>query len=125
MELRQAAEADPSYTPLLFVHPSRPADGDDFFAWTWPEARAVADPTRDLYRAFGLGRGTFGQVFGPAVLACGLRAVRKGHGLGPPRGDPWQMPGLFLVAEERIVWQHVGRHIGEHPDFAAIPRQSG
>jgi hypothetical protein len=30
------------------------------------------------------------------------------------------MPGVFLVEDGRVVWQHDYRHAGDHPDFAAI-----
>lgn len=31
------------------------------------------------------------------------------------------MPGMFLVNERRIVWQHHFQHIGDHPDLKRIP----
>ena len=62
------------------------------------------------------------EMFGPEVWACGVRAARKGHFIGAPVGDPWIMPGLFLVQEEHILWQHDYRHAGDHPDFAGVGR---
>jgi hypothetical protein len=41
---------------------------------------------------------------------------------GPPDGDVWRMPGIFLVENQRIVWEHAFRHAGDHPDFARIPQ---
>ncbi len=41
---------------------------------------------------------------------------------GARMGDVWRMPGLFLVAEDRLLWSHRFRHAGDHPEFAEIPR---
>jgi hypothetical protein len=40
---------------------------------------------------------------------------------GKAAGDPWTMPGLFLLKGEAILWRHTFRHAGDHPDFARIP----
>ena len=108
---------------MLFVFPGTPDEGRAFFERRWPEARGVSDPGLELYRGFGLDRGRAGQLFGPKVLAAGLKAVLGGHGLGRPQGDPFAMSGLFLVVEgERIAWSHPYEHAGDHPDFATLPR---
>lgn len=113
--------ADPIYPPLLFFYMGSVAEGETFFAKAWPEARAVSDPSKLFYKAFSLGRGSFRQVFGPEVLACGLRAASKGHIVGKVVGDPWQMPGLFLVQGPNVLWSHDFAHIGDHPDLTALP----
>lgn len=69
----------------------------------------------------GLGRGTIGQLFGPSVVACSLRAAAKGHGIGRPVGDPLQMPGLFYVSGGTVLWRHDFAHAGDHPDFDRLP----
>jgi len=106
---------------VLYVHLGSVDDGDAFFEWADPQARAVADPGARLYKAFGLGRGGVKELFGPAVWACGLRAGRKGHTVGRPVGDPFRMPGFVLVEGGRVVWRHDPRHAGDHPDFRSIP----
>jgi hypothetical protein len=80
----------------------------------------VADLPRYFYRAFGLERGNLRQMLAPDVWVCGLRAAAKGNIAGAPVGDAWQMPGLFLVQGDKILWRHNFRHAGDHPDFAAI-----
>ena len=120
-DLRKTADADPAYPPVVFVHLGTAEDGAAFFDKHAPAARAVADPTERLFKAFGLGRGRLAQLFGPEVIACGLRATFKGHGAGKVIGDPWILPGLFLVEGDRIAWAHRARHAGDHPDFGGIP----
>jgi hypothetical protein len=120
VDLRKAARENPDYPPVLFVHPGRVEDGELFFGEFDPDARAIADPDAVLHQTFGLKRGSLAQMFGPAVWACGMRAGRKGHGVGRPVGDPWRMPGFFLVEGARIVGQYQSRHAGDHPDFASL-----
>jgi hypothetical protein len=120
-ELRKAAEADPDYPPVLLVHQGTAAEGAAFFATFWPEARAVSDEENVLYPAFGVDRAGFLQIFGPGAAACSLRAAAKGYLPGKTVGDPWLLPGLFLVRGERVLWQHDFAHIGDHPDFARLP----
>lgn len=63
----------------------------------------IADPRCDLYRAFGLGKGGFLELFGPKVLYRGALAFFRGCGVGMLKGDGLQMPGAFLFREGRIV----------------------
>lgn len=62
------------------------------------------------------------EMFGPEVWACGVRATLKGSFIGRPVGDPWTMPGLFLVQGDKILWRRDFRHAGDHPDWSAIPQ---
>ncbi len=120
-QLKKLSAADPAYPPVLFVCQSGSAEARDFFATRWAEARVICDPDKTIYTAMGLRRGTPNQIFGVRVWACTFRALVKGHFLGPPVGDPWLMPGVFLVRGERILWMHEFQHQGDHPDWAAIP----
>jgi hypothetical protein len=81
----------------------------------------VADFETELYHAFGLERGNFGQIAGPRVWLRSLIATLQGNLLGRPIGDPWLMPGLFLIQAGRVIWEHRAQHIADHPDFARIP----
>jgi len=119
--LRHLASHDPDYPPILFFHQGSLADGRTFFDQMWPEARAVSDSSKKFYSAFGLKQGGLQEMLGPRVFARGLRSTIKGNFIGRPIGDPWLMPGVFLIHEERIVWQHRYRHAGDHPDFSRIP----
>ena len=124
-DVRKAIAADPSYPTVLYVHLGTLDDGETFFAKHDPEARTIADEAGRLYEAFGIKRGSIGQLFGPAVIACGIRATRKGHRGSRPIGDPWMLPGMFVVEGDRILWSHEARHAADHPDFACIPEAVG
>ena len=121
-DLRTLATTLAGYPSSLFFYMGSVAEGKAFFTTTWPEARAVSDPGKRFYTAFGLERGNLGQTFGPGVIACSLRAAAKGHKVGWAVGDPWQMPGIFLVQGPDVLWSHDFSHIADHPNFTILPR---
>lgn len=120
-DLRRAAEGNPTYPLVLFVSQASAEELGAIFADLWPEARAVADPDATLHRQFGIRRAGLAQSLTPGILACGVRAALKGNMQGRTQGDPRLMPGLFALADGRVVWHHDFRHHGDNPDFAAVP----
>jgi hypothetical protein len=85
----------------------------------------IADPGCELYRAFGLGRGGFLELFGPRVWWLGAVSIFKGCGVGHLAGDGLQMPGTFLFQNGRIISAQRAASASDLPDipalFAALP----
>lgn len=121
-DLRRAPGARDDLPPVLYVTLGSPDATRDFFAEFDTAARAVADPQKSLYAAFGLERGSGAQLLSPAVFAAGLRALRKGNGIGVPVGDVFQLSGEFVVRDGRIAWAHRAQHTGDHPDLDEVAR---
>lgn len=110
-------------TRLVLVHMSQSDDevSKIFAEFELIEVDRVSDPERRLYRAIGLERGGFRQFFGLRVLKRGWRAgILDGHGLGLPRTDSRQMPGVFLVRNSEVIraFRHI--HAGERPDYGSL-----
>jgi hypothetical protein len=120
-DLRRVSETVSGFPPVLFFFQGTVEEGQTFFGQHWPQARAVADAPKTFYTAMGLRRATFGQMFGIQVWTCRLRAMSKGNFIGKAVGDPWIMPGVFLVQGSDVLWCHRFRHQGDHPDWATIP----
>lgn len=80
----------------------------------------VSDPEKRVYEAFGLERGSLGELFGLRVIGRALAALFRGHGVGKPVGDPRQMPGAFLVVEGEIVASYRHRDVAARPDYAEL-----
>ena len=80
----------------------------------------IADPYCELYRAFGLGKGGFLELFGPRVWLNGFVAMFKGCGVGGLAGDGLQMPGAFLFHRDRIVSSQPARSASDMPDLPAL-----
>ncbi len=124
-DLRAAAAKSDPFPRILFFFQGSPTEGRAFLRRYWPEARAVSDPERSFYAAFGLERGGVRKMFAPGVWAAQRRAKAKGLSNGRRTADIWMMPGIFVVQERRVVWAHEFQHAGDHPDFERIPDLCG
>jgi len=95
-------------------------DAAPVFEEFWPGARGVADTHLALYHAFGLRRGTLGQMLSPRVWKRAWEARKKGYRQSKAVTDARLMPGAFLVHGRRITWQHAYAHVGDSPDFSSL-----
>jgi hypothetical protein len=120
-DLRRLTEGTPGFPPVLFFYQGTVEEGQVFFGQHWPQARAVSDAPKVFYTAMGLRRATFNQMFGIQVWTCRMRAMSKGNFIGKAVGDPWIMPGVFLVQGPEVIWSHQFKHQGDHPDWSKIP----
>lgn len=80
----------------------------------------IADPRCELYRAFGLGKGGFLELFGPKVWWRAALSIFKGCGVGHLAGDGLQMPGAFLFQEGKIIAEQRARSSSDLPDLAVL-----
>ena len=80
----------------------------------------IADPRCELYRAFGLGKGGFIELFGPQVWWRGFIAVMKGCGIGHLAGDGLQMPGAFVFQDGKITSSQPAHSAADLPDLASL-----
>lgn len=80
-----------------------------------------SDPDRSLYEAFGLRRVTMRELLSADLWKRGLEAcIHDRHAMGIPRGDPMQMPGVFVVDRGWIRARFVHSHPWDRPDFPAL-----
>lgn len=87
------------------------------------DAAVVADPDCELYRSFGLTKGSFLRMFHPQVWVPGFRALLRGYRVGELAGDGLQMPGMFLVDEGEIVASHISEHAADYGDPERFARR--
>lgn len=107
----------------VFVHMSEEApETESLFArYEVEEIPRISDPERRLYRAFGLERGTVGQVMGlRAILRGAVTALFKGYGFGKVQGDPFQMPGVFLIHRGRILKDFRHAYSSDRPAYESF-----
>lgn len=84
-----------------------------------------SDPDRSLYQAFGLRRVTVRELLSANLFKRGLEAcIHDRHAMGIPRGDPMQMPGVFIVDRNFIRARFVHQHPWDRPDFRALVREA-
>ncbi|MEO8096655.1 MAG: SelL-related redox protein [Acidobacteriota bacterium] len=86
----------------------------------------ICDPGQHLYRAFGLKRGTLGQLVGPKVW---LRAITAGwfggHGVSRPAADSAQMPGVFWIDKGMIAGRFRHQSAADRPCYTEICKPAG
>ncbi len=117
---RQAIEA--TGTRVAFVHMGTEEQAKDFFErWGDDDVARFSDPEARLYHSFGLKRGSLGQLFNLTVLTRGFdAAILKGFGGGKMIGDAFQMPGVFLIHQGKIVKEFRHETQADRPDYEAL-----
>jgi hypothetical protein len=57
------------------------------------------------------------ELLSVGMAVKGLSAVARGHGIGIPRGDVRQLPGVFIMdTGSRIRFSHFARDPADHPE---------
>ncbi|MEM9381197.1 MAG: hypothetical protein AAGB93_14690 [Planctomycetota bacterium] len=119
----QARTREVGFPPTLLVHMGTPEQGERFLAKRWPEARAVSDPDKRLFDAFGLTHGSFAQLFGLRSWVAAVKAIK--YGVGRPIGDPLVLSGTFVVHGAKVIDADVAETTASLPDLerlAAVAR---
>lgn len=75
----------------------------------WP---LLVDDERTLYAAYGMERGSWWNIFGPASCWAYLKLLLRGRRLRSPGSDVHQLGGDVLIDPQGIVQLH---HIGSGP----------
>ena len=81
----------------------------------------ICDTSQELYRAFGLKKGSWRQLFGPKIWTRGLvAAILGGHGVGRPAADATQMPGVFFVDQGMVASAYRHRSAADRPCYTSL-----
>lgn len=107
---------------VVFVHMSEEREAAEFFEeYGMGDVARVSDPSGDIYRAFNLHRGNWGQLLGWQVLKRGVEAgLIKRHGVGLPAGDIRQMPGVFLIYRGALLKSFRHKSASDRPNYTAM-----
>jgi hypothetical protein len=104
---------------LVLVHMLQSGQEIDYLGQNSDVVR-IADPRCELYRAFGLGKGGFIELFGPHVWWRGAIAIFKGCGVGHLAGDGLQMPGAFVFHQGKIITSQPAHSAADLPNLEAL-----
>lgn len=81
----------------------------------------ISDPTCELYAKFGLGKGSIGQLFGLKNFIRGFETAVKGIPIGLRQiGDGFQMPGVFLISNGKVLDSYIHTSAADRPDYERI-----
>lgn len=76
----------------------------------------IADPEKRLFGAFRLKQASAGALLSAKMVVRGVTAMAKGHGIGVPKGDVRQLPGVFIIhTDGRILFSHHASGPADHP----------
>lgn len=107
-------------TRVVLVHMGGEDHASKYFQhYGLQDVLRISDPNQALYRAFGLGRGSLFNLFGPKVWLRGFQAgVLKRHGIGRLVGDGFQMPGVFLVFHGEVLRSYRHQSAADRPQYS-------
>ena len=81
----------------------------------------ISDPNKLLYEAFGLRKGSFGQVLNPTLARKSIRLMKNGHKQGALKHDPWMMAGVFRIEQDgEVSYSHFASDISDNLSGSAI-----
>ncbi|MBK8449761.1 MAG: redoxin family protein [Saprospiraceae bacterium] len=106
-------------TQLILVHMSNEEIAAKYFErYHLNHVLRVADPDCKFYKQFGLLKGTFNQLFGFRSWFRGIEAgLIKGYGFGMQLGDGFQMPGVFLISNGKILSSFIHKYASDKPNY--------
>lgn len=119
---KQRAVLESQGHKIAVVHMGTAEAGDAFFQkYGLADISHFSDPECQLYRAFGLKRGRFGQLFSLKAFARFVPAgIIAGHGFGPMQGDGTRMPGAFVLENGEIRMAHRPESPADKLDFCEL-----
>lgn len=109
---------------IIFVHMSDTDTANAYFKKYGLEGITfINDPNQMYYKAFGLMRGSFTQLYGLQTWIRGFK-VKREHGyeleLAKKLGDSTQMPGVFILMDGELKEKFIHRHAAERPDYEKL-----
>ncbi len=108
---------------VAFVHGGSETEARPWFAkYGLGGITTISDPTLAHYRAFGLGRTGVQALVDPRVWTRGaVCAITHGFG-GQTTEMMRQLPGVFVVQDDRILAEYRHRSPADRPDYVELVR---
>jgi len=81
----------------------------------------ICDKERLLFQTYGLKRMGLKDMISPSLFVKLAKTVGQGHGPGIPKGDPSQLPGVFIIDTRGCIrFAHYARDAADHPSVEQI-----
>ncbi len=119
---RLRPEIEIKKTEIIFVHMGDNATALLYFErFKINDVKHISDPTCNFYAKFGLVKGSFTQLFGLQSWYRGFTLQAKyGADVGKNLGDSFQMPGIFIVQNGKIVESFIHKIVSDKPDYLKL-----
>ena len=86
----------------------------------------LSDPERDVYRAYGLVRGSWLQVFGLRTFWSYLNLLRRGRRYHFQRSDLRQLGGDFVIdSQGKVLYEYRSQQPEDRPDVKDLLKVLG
>jgi hypothetical protein len=107
---------------VVFVHGETHEIAKSFFEnYNVSQCTRISDPQSELYRAVGLSRGSFLQLFGIKQWVRGFVAgVLQGYGVGWADADPLMMHGIVVFDNGVIVLKSFPQTASDLPSIESL-----
>ena len=105
---------------VVLVHMSDFETAEGYFKkFKLPGIEHVSDPECRYYAMFGLTKGSFSQLFGLKTWIRGFEVAVTKQILPNTSlvGDGFQMPGIFLIREGKVIEQFIHQSVADKPDY--------
>lgn len=84
------------------------------------DIKLISDPHGKYYQVLQLSKATFLQAFGLKEFMRGILGIVKGYGLGPLRGDGFQLGGVFVLHGDEVVQSYRSKRASDIYPFHKI-----
>jgi hypothetical protein len=109
---------------IVFVHMGDNETADEYFEkFNLAGSVHICDPSQRYYRAFGLQRGSFNQLYGLQTWIRGYKVKQELDvelEMAKRLGDSTQMPGVFILQNGRTKEKFIHRIASERPDYEQL-----
>ena len=110
---------------IAVVTQAEPEPARVFGSQRAPGIQMLCDPNREVYAAYGLGRGTLRQtLLSPKIWSSNNHLARtKGFQseVPPPGQDPFVMSGIFIIGTDGLIrLPYYYDTIADHPDAGLL-----
>ncbi len=106
---------------IALVHMSHLEEADEMLRrFGLNNIQQFSDANCEIYRTFGLDRGSIMQLFGFTVWRRGAAATMRGHIVGRMAGDGFRMPGLFFLYRGEVYASYRHRTAADRPDYILL-----
>ena len=122
----QRAEIEGQGYGIVLVHMVDDERANDFFSnYGLESLPRISDTDRRLYQMFGLDAGGVRELFGVRVWVRGFVAgLLSGHGIGRVQGNPFQMPGVYVVDHGNILTGFQHNQASDRPNYCSLIAQA-
>lgn len=106
---------------LVLVHQASKTYAEEILkVYELENVEHISDTGNVLYQSYDLGSHSALQLLNPAVIFGVIKGFLKGHLPGKPVGNPYQLPGVFVLEKGKVTNSYRYRNIAKMPPFLKL-----